>query len=54
TLGEAVEELQKDEVVQAALGDHVYERLVEGQTSEWNAFRQHVSQWERDRYLEIY
>ncbi|MGI8482693.1 MAG: glutamine synthetase family protein, partial [Thermomicrobiales bacterium] len=54
TLGEAIDELQKDEVVQPALGDHVYERLVEGQSVEWNAFRQHVSQWERDRYLEIY
>jgi len=54
TLGEAVEELKKDEVVAAALGDHVFEKLVEAQSSEWNAFRQHVSQWERDRYLEIY
>lgn len=54
TLGEAVSELEKDEVVAAALGDHVFEKLVEAQTSEWNAFRMHVSQWERDRYLEIY
>ena len=37
-----------------ALGDHVFERLIEAQRIEWNAFRKHVSGWERDRYLEVY
>ena len=54
TLGEAIEELKQDAVVSAALGEHVTERLIEAQATEWNAFRQHVTQWERDRYLEIY
>ncbi len=54
TLGEAVQELSNDEVVRAALGDHVAERLIEAQTSEWGEFRRHVSSWERDRYLEVY
>ena len=43
-----------DEVVRAALGDHVFERLLEAQRSEWSDFRRHVSAWERDRYLEVY
>lgn len=54
TLGEATAELEKSEVVRAALGEHVAERLIEAQKAEWNAFRLHVSQWERDRYLAIY
>jgi len=54
TLGEAVSEMSKDEVVRAALGDHVAERLIEAQTSEWGEFRRHVSSWERERYLEVY
>ena len=54
TLGEAIEDLRQDEVVAAALGDHVFEKLIEAQSTEWNAFRMHVSQWERDRYLELY
>ena len=54
TLGEAVQELQKDDVVREALGEHIYTHLVDAQKQEWDAFRQHVSQWERDRYLEIY
>lgn len=54
TLGEAVEELKKDEVVREALGEHVFERLIEAQTAEWDAFRVHVTDWERERYLETY
>jgi glutamine synthetase len=54
TLGEAVQEMSNDEVVRAALGDHVAERLIEAQTSEWGDFRRHVSSWERDKYLEVY
>ena len=54
TLGEAVAEMEKDEVVRGALGDHVFERLTEAQLTEWGEFRRHVSQWERDRYLEVY
>ncbi len=54
TLGEAVSEMQRDPVVRAALGEHVFNHLVEAQKQEWDAFRKHVSQWERDRYLELY
>jgi len=54
TLGEAVDEMERDEVVRDALGDHVFERLIEAQRLEWGEFRRHVSSWERDRYLEAY
>ena len=54
TLGEAIEEMERCEVVRDALGDHVFERLIEAQETEWSEFRQHVSEWERERYLEIY
>jgi glutamine synthetase len=54
TLGEAVQELQQDAVVQEALGEHVYSHLVDAQKQEWDAFRRHVTDWERERYLEIY
>ena len=54
TLGEAVAEMSKDEVVRDALGEHVFERLVEAQMAEWDAFRMHVTDWERERYLELY
>jgi glutamine synthetase len=53
-LGEAIEELKKDEVIQNALGEHVYERYVEAKTQEWNEYRVYVSQWELERYLTVY
>ena len=53
-LGQALEELQADEVIQAAMGQHVYERYVEAKTQEWNEYRLYVSQWELDRYLTRY
>jgi glutamine synthetase len=54
SLGEALEKLQRDEVVQQALGPHIYERFVEAKQQEWDEYRLYVSQWELDRYLPIY
>ncbi|MBI4319102.1 MAG: type I glutamate--ammonia ligase [Chloroflexi bacterium] len=54
TLGDALQELSKDTVVQEALGEHVYERFVEAKTLEWDQFRMYVSPWELERYLEVY
>ncbi|MBX5446424.1 MAG: glutamine synthetase [Sphaerobacter sp.] len=54
TLGEAMAELERDEVVREALGEHVFEKLLEAQKQEWDSFRRHVSTWELERYLEIY
>lgn len=54
TLGEAVAELERDDVVRDALGEHIFERLAEAQKTEWKSFCRHVTQWERDRYMEVY
>lgn len=53
-LGQAIEALQQDEVIQNALGQHVYERYIEAKTQEWDEYRLYVSQWELERYLTIY
>lgn len=54
SLGEALEELKRDEMVQEALGPHVYHRYLLAKTQEWDDYRLNVSQWELDRYLPIY
>ena len=54
SLGDAINELKKDTLVQEALGEHIYERYVEAKQSEWDEYRLYVSQWELDRYLPIY
>lgn len=54
SLGDALVELKRDSVVQEALGEHVFEQYVAAKTQEWDEFRLSVSQWELDRYLEVY
>jgi glutamine synthetase len=54
SLGEALEALKQDTVIQAALGEHIFDRYVEAKQQEWHEYRLYVSQWELDRYLPIY
>ena len=54
TLGEAIEAFKADDVVRGALGEHVANALIEGQTAQWDDFRKVVTEWEREQYLEIY
>ncbi|HNP71513.1 MAG TPA: glutamine synthetase family protein [Kouleothrix sp.] len=54
SLGEALAELERDQVIGEALGPHVLERFVEAKTQEWDSYRLAVSQWELDRYLAVY
>lgn len=54
SLGQALEALRQDEVIQAALGPHISTRFLEAKQQEWDDYRLHVSQWELDRYLPIY
>ncbi|POG56782.1 type I glutamate--ammonia ligase [Haloferax marisrubri] len=53
-LGGAVDALEEDEVIQDALGDHVFEKFVEAKRSEFKDYLVDVSQWELDRYLETF
>jgi glutamine synthetase len=54
SLGEAVSELEADEVVKDALGPHVAEKFIEAKKQESADYRLDVSQWELDRYLETF
>lgn len=54
SLGEALVELQNDDVIASAIGPHVLERFVEAKTQEWEEYRAFVSQWEINRYLSVY
>jgi glutamine synthetase len=54
TLSEAIGELQRDDVILDALGEHVVNRLIEAQKQDWDAYRRHVGDWARSRYLELY
>lgn len=53
-LGDAIEALKHDEIIQDALGQHIYERFVEAKIAEWHDYQRYVTQWELDRYLKLY
>ncbi|RMF38426.1 MAG: type I glutamate--ammonia ligase [Chloroflexi bacterium] len=52
TLGEALEELEADEVIREALGEHIYQVFTRAKRAEWDDYRIQVTPWELDRYLE--
>ena len=54
SLGEALDEMQRNVLVRETLGEHIFDRFVEAKTTEWQAYCAHVSGWELDRYLRIY
>ncbi len=54
TLGEAIDELEKDSVICEALGDHVLSHFVDAKRLEWDEYRTQVSDWEVERYLEMF
>ncbi|ANK59342.1 type I glutamate--ammonia ligase [Loigolactobacillus backii] len=54
TLHTALKVLQGDEVLKSSLGPHLYQSFLESKRLEWASYRQVVSQWERDQYLELY
>lgn len=51
TLKEAIENLKNDEVICAALGEHILNRFVEAKEIEWDMFRTAVHPWEREQYI---
>jgi len=51
SLYEALQIVQKSELVRETLGEHIFEKFVENKKVEWDRFRVHVSQYEIDRYL---
>ncbi|MFH1086739.1 MAG: glutamine synthetase, partial [Chloroflexota bacterium] len=51
SLKEALDELERDTVVQQALGPHIYERFLDAKLQEWDEYRIAVTDWELRRYL---
>jgi glutamine synthetase len=50
SLSEALDELEKDEVIQRALGP-IYPDFLKLKRTEWNDYHRQVSSWEVERYL---
>ena len=54
TLREAINALQKDQVVKNALGEHVFDHFIDAKTIEFDDYRVTVHDWELQNYLSEY
>jgi len=54
TLKDALLELQRDEIIVNAMGEHLYEHFIEAKEIEWDMFRTTVHPWEREQYMTTY
>jgi glutamine synthetase len=50
-LTEALDELEADDVIKSALGEHIYDKFMTAKRIEWDEYRQQVHHWELDQYL---
>ncbi|AFC99141.1 glutamine synthetase, type I [Methanocella conradii HZ254] len=53
-LNEALDELEADEVIRSALGEHIYENYMKAKRIEYDEYRVQVHRWEIEKYLSIY
>ena len=53
-LFEALYFMEKDKLVRAALGNHIYDHFLAAKRQEWESYIQQVHPWEIDRYLSMY
>jgi glutamine synthetase len=53
SLFEAIQELKNNRLMRDVLGEHLYKRYIHIKTREWNEFKMQVTEWEREKYLDI-
>ena len=54
SLQQALAAMKSSQLVKETLGEPTFSRYLDAKTKEWEDYRQDVSQWEIDHYLEIY
>ena len=54
SLAEALVELDKNEIIKDALGEHIYANYKEAKEIEYDMFRTTVTEWEREQYIKMY
>jgi glutamine synthetase len=53
SLNEAIEEMEKSELMKELLGEHIFTKFIENKKKEWDSYRTHVSGFELRNYLSI-
>jgi glutamine synthetase len=52
-LFEAIQEVEKSDLVRETLGEHIFNKFVANKKIEWDCYRTHVSKFEIEKYLPI-
>jgi glutamine synthetase len=53
-LGEAIVDMEKDDLIRETLGEHLFKNYVHAKKQEWAEYIAQVTRWELDRYLTTY
>ena len=53
SLFEAIQEMEKSELMRETLGDHIFNKVLANKRIEWDRFRTHVTDYELNQYLPI-
>ncbi len=54
TMSDAVDAFERDPLSRAVFGDLMFQTWIDFKREEWLSYQNHVSDWERDRYLKFY
>ncbi|RKU25993.1 type III glutamate--ammonia ligase [Candidatus Poribacteria bacterium] len=54
TLNEAIDALQKDDIIKESLGQEYADYFIDVKREEWRNYHLSISQWESDNYLTVY
>jgi glutamine synthetase len=54
SLKEAIDALEKDDVIREGLGEGLAREFIRLKRMEWTEYSRHVSEWESRRYLEFF
>jgi len=53
SLREAIDSFQNSSMMKEAIGEILFNKLIEAKTKEWDEYKMKVTQWELDKYLPI-
>ncbi len=54
SLEEAIVALKESSLARETLGEHIFDKYIEGKTKEWDSYRTAVTEWEINRYIKNY
>lgn len=54
SLEEALEEFKANPIAKETFGDHIFKKYIAGKEAEWDDYRTAVTDWELNKYLDIY